>query len=238
MLDLLDAGLPAPARGVFTTRTGGVSAAPWASLNLAEHVEDDPAAVQANRRRLVEALGGVRPVFAEQVHGCTVTAVEEVPAGALPQTDALVTTQRGVALAVLGADCLPVLVAGAGVVGAAHVGRRGLQRGVLDALVEAMASRGADDLTAVIGPGICGGCYEVPAEMADEVDHAAPGSRCSTRAGTAGLDLATGARAQLERLRVDVAADVGGCTFEQPERLYSFRRDGVTGRHGGLVWLP
>jgi YfiH family protein len=151
-------------------------------------------------------------------------------------TDALVTTTPGVALVMMGADCLPVLLAAETVVGAAHVGRGGLVKQVLARTVETMRHEGASDLTAVIGPGICGRCYEVPASMAGEVEKAAPGSRCTTAAGTVGLDLTAGATAQLVALGVSVTT-VGGCTLEQPELFYSYRRDGLTGRHGGVVWL-
>lgn len=239
MLDLLDAPLPAPARGVFTTRAGGSSRPPWDSLNLAVHVDDAFATVQANRAALVEALGVEGLAFGKQVHGAGVRVVRGLSkrtSRGLDDTDGLVTTVPGVALVMMGADCLPVLLAGDGVVGAAHVGRGGLQLGVLAEVVRVMRAEGATGVTAVVGPGICGGCYEVPASLAGEVEKAAPGSRCTTRQGTVGVDLTAGATAQLSALDVPVVA-VGGCTFEQPERFYSYRRDGVTGRHGGVVWL-
>jgi YfiH family protein len=238
-MSLLDAGLPAPARGVFTTRQGGVSLPPWDSRNLAVHVDDAFAKVQQNRALLAEQLGVQGLAFGKQVHGAGVRVVRGLSkrtSRGLDDTDGLVTTVPGIAVVVLGADCLPVLVAGEGVVGAAHVGRGGLANGVLVELVRVMRDEGASDLTAVIGPGICGGCYEVPASLAGEVEKAAPGSRCTTRAGTTGVDLTAGAQAQLRRLGVPVTA-VGGCTLEQPELFFSYRRDGVTGRHGGAVWL-
>lgn len=240
MLALLDAPLPAPARGVFTTRVGGFSRPPWDALNLAVHVEDAFATVQRNRALLVEQLGIEGLAFAKQVHGAGVRVVRGLSkrtSRGLDDCDALVTTVPGLGLVMMGADCLPVLLAGDGVVGAAHVGRGGLQAGVLPALVAAMRAEGATALSAVIGPGICGGCYEVPGSMAGEVEKAAPGSRCTTRQGTVGLDLAAGATGQLAALGVPASA-VGGCTLEQPERFYSYRRDGLTGRHAGVVWLP
>jgi YfiH family protein len=239
VLELLDAGLPAPARGVFTTRDGGVSRPPWDSLNLAVHVDDAFAKVQENRTRLVAALGVDGLAFGKQVHGSRVRVVQGLSkktSRGLDDTDGLVTTVPGIALVMMGADCLPVLVAGDGVVGAAHVGRGGLVRGVLAELVRVMAAQGASDLTAVIGPGICGACYEVPASMAGEVEKAVPGTRSTTRTGTTGLDLTAGATAQLAGMGVPVAS-VGGCTVEQPDRFFSYRRDGLTGRHGGAVWL-
>jgi YfiH family protein len=239
LLDLLDAPLPAPARGVFTTRTGGSSRPPWDSLNLAVHVDDAFATVQANRAAVVAALGLEGLAFGKQVHGAGVRVVRGLSkktGRGLDDTDGLVTTVPGIGLVMMGADCLPVLLAGDGVVGAAHVGRGGLQKGVLAEVVRAMREEGADEVTAVIGPGICGSCYEVPPAMAGEVEKAAPGSRCTTRQGTVGLDLVAGATAQLAVLGVPATA-VGGCTLEQPERFYSYRRDGLTGRHGGVVWL-
>ncbi len=240
MLDLLDAGLPAPARGVFTTRAGGVSLPPWDSLNLAVHVEDAFGKVQANRALLTEQLGVQGLAFGKQVHGAGVRLVRGLSnrtTRGLDDTDGLVTTVPGVALVMMGADCLPVLLAADAVVGAAHVGRLGLAKGVLPAVVRLMREQGAGEVTAVIGPGICGLCYEVPGSLAGEVEKAAPGSRSTTRQGTTSVDLTAGATAQLARLGIPVTA-VGGCTLEQPERFFSYRREGTTGRHAGVVWLP
>jgi YfiH family protein len=240
VLDLLDAPLPPPARGVFTTRAGGVSLPPWDSLNLAVHVDDAFAKVQDNRARLVEQLGVDGLAFGKQVHGNGVRVVRGLSkktSRGLDDTDGLVTTVPGIALVMMGADCLPVLVAGDGVVGAAHVGRGGLVKGVLAELVRVLRDEGARDRAAVVGPGICGRSYAVPPAMAGEVEKAVPGTRCTTSAGTTGLDLTAGATAQLAALGVTAVA-LGGCTLEQPDRFFSYRRDGVTGRHGGAVWLP
>lgn len=240
MLDLLDAGLPGPARGIFTTRQGGTSLPPWDSLNLAVHVDDAFGRVQQNRAVLLEALPDVEGLaFGKQVHGAGARLVKGLSAKTnrgLDDTDALVTTTPGIGLTMMGADCLPVLLAADGVVGAAHVGRPGLAKGVLAATVDLMRQQGAGAITAVLGPGICGACYEVPASLAGEVEKAAPGSRCTTRAGTTGVDLAAGALAQLALLGVAARA-VGACTLEDPARFFSYRRDGLTGRHAGVVWL-
>jgi YfiH family protein len=251
---VLDAGLPAPARGAFTTRYDGFSSPPYDELNLALHVGDSGERVARNRARLAAELGVRALAFCQQVHGSRVHVVDSavdavdaddaveittgIPPTGVEGTDALVSAVPGVGLVVMGADCLPVLLAapGARVVGAAHVGRGGLVGGVLGEAVAAMRAMGAEDVVAVVGPGICGRCYEVPAALADDVEAAAPGTRCTTRVGTAGVDLLAGARGQLERLGVPVTS-VGGCTLEQPERFYSYRRDGVTGRHAGVVWL-
>ena len=239
MLQLLDAGLPAPARGVFTTRTGGVSRPPWDSLNLAVHVEDAHAAVQANRQLLIAQLGVAGLAFGKQVHGNGVRVVRGLSnrtSRGLDDTDGLVTATPGIGLVVMGADCLPVLLASVQVVGAAHVGRSGLVKGILAEVVQVMRAEGAADITATIGPGICGRCYQLPAALAGEVEKAVPGARSTSREGGISVDLARGATLQLERAGVPVQ-HVGGCTVEQPERFFSYRRDGLTGRHAGIVWL-
>lgn len=250
MPDLLDAGLPAPVQGGFTTRRHGASAASWAAANLALHVQDDPGAVAANRLQLATALG-VRVgalAFARQVHGNRVAVVGRsgpVPSGdaghELPAVDALVTTEPGTVLVMLAADCLPVLLADpvARVVAAVHAGRQGLVQGVLPATVRVMAEHGAEPrrTVAVLGPAICGRCYELPAALADEVEQAVPGSRSTTATGTAATDLAGGASGQLAEAGVTVRR-IGGCTLEQPALFYSYRRDGVTGRQAAVVRLP
>ncbi|MCU1602558.1 MAG: hypothetical protein JWO22_3267 [Frankiales bacterium] len=236
---MIDAGLPLPARGVFTTRTGGVSLPPWDSLNLAVHVDDAFAKVQANRDLVVEQLGVDGLAFGKQVHGNGVKVVRSLSkrtSRGIDDTDALVTSERGIGLAMMGADCLPVLLAADGVVGAAHVGRPGLTKGVLTGVVRVMRDEGAGKITAVIGPGICGLCYELPASMAGEVEKAVPGSRGTTRQGTTSVDLTKGAMAQLASEGI-TASCVGGCTLEQPDLFFSYRRDGRTGRHAGIVWL-
>jgi len=126
----------------------------------------------------------------------------------------------------------------AGLVGAAHAGRPGLTAGVVSALVMAMAQAGADPgrMHAVIGPAICGQCYEVPAAMRDQVAAAVPESACLTAAGTPGIDLRAGLRAQLANLGVSQVGSDDRCTAESAD-LFSYRRDGQTGRFAGLVWL-
>lgn len=240
----LTAALPEPAAGAFSTRIGGASGGPWAQGNLALHVDDDPAAVQANRTALARALGLLpgRLAFAEQVHGRGVAVVGPEPgAGSVPSVDGLVTRHRGVGLVMMAADCLPVLLADpvAGVVGAAHAGRAGLVEGVLQEVLRVMGELGAEPAgtTAVLGPAVCGACYELPAELADEVERSVPGSRTTSRHGTPAADLAAGAEAVLAAAGVTRTAQVGGCTVEQPEVFFSHRRSGVTGRHAGVAWL-
>ena len=244
MLQLLPAGLPAPAAGFFTGRSGGASAAPYDALNLGSHVGDRPEAVADNRARLAAAAGlpEAALVVMQQVHGADVAVVDRPVPDGVPAVDALVTATPGLGLVVLAADCLPVLLAdpAAGVVAVAHAGRQGLVAGVLQAVVGAMADLGARPgrTSAVIGPAACGRCYEVPLELADAVAAVVPASRSTTRTGTPAVDLVAGARAVLQDAGVGAVSELGGCTIEQPDRWFSYRRSGVTGRHAGLVRLP
>jgi YfiH family protein len=155
-----------------------------------------------------------------------------------PDADALVTDRPGVVLAVRAADCVPVLFADptAGVVGAAHAGRLGVASAVVLRTVARLRDLGAGDLTAWVGPHVCGSCYEVPADLQAEVVAVEPATRATTSWGTTALDLGAGVRAQLERVGVAVV-DASRCTRESPD-LYSFRRDGrAAGRLAGLVRL-
>jgi polyphenol oxidase len=228
-------------RRVVTTRAGGASRAPFDSFNLSSGVGDDPAAVAANRRRLAGAIGLApeRVRWMRQVHGTEVATVRE-PAAEVPEVDAMVTDRPGLALAVLSADCVPVLLAdtAAGVLGVAHAGRVGAAGGVLPAVLEAMTGLGAgpDRIEALLGPAVCGACYEVPAAMRAEVSAALPGSACATRAGTPGLDLRAGLRAQLAALGVRRVDTDPRCTAEDPD-LYSHRREQRTGRLAAVTWL-
>ncbi len=237
---------------LFTERAGGVSVGPFRGLNLSDGVGDDPRAVAVNRDRVLRAIGPGpgRLAWMRQVHGADVVYVaaesptQQVAAGAdggaSPVADAVFTDSPRVALGALGADCAAVLVADpvAGLVGAAHAGRPGLAAGVVPALVTAMAAAGAqaDRMHAAIGPSICGRCYEVPAGMRDEVAALVPGAGCVTRTGTPGIDVRAGLRGQLAGLGVGRITDDPRCTAESSE-LFSYRRDGRTGRFAGLIWL-
>ncbi len=229
-------------RRVVTTRAGGGSAPPYASFNLSGNVGDDPAAVAGNRGRLASSLGlpPDRLVWMRQVHGATVQAVT-APPDAPPAADGLVTRNHALGLVALVADCVPVLLADpvAGVVGAAHAGRRGASAGVATATLQAMTALGADpgQVDVLLGPAVCGECYEVPAALRDEVDAALPGSASTTQQGTAGLDLRAGLRRQLAAAGVATVVSDPACTMED-QRFFSHRRDGVTGRFAGIVWLP
>ncbi|MGW2201934.1 peptidoglycan editing factor PgeF [Streptomyces sp. NPDC001774] len=227
----------------FTDRWGGVSAVPYEELNLGGAVGDDPEAVHANRARAAGALGldPGRVVWMNQVHGPDV-AVVDGPWGdrPVPQVDAIVTTRRGLALAVLTADCTPVLLADpvAGVVAAAHAGRPGMIAGVVPAAVKAMIELGADParITARTGPAVCGRCYEVPDTMRAEVAAVEPAAFAETSWGTPAVDVTAGVHAQLERLGIRDRQASEVCTRESGDH-YSYRRDRTTGRLAGYVWL-
>jgi YfiH family protein len=235
-----------PVELAFTNRHGGVSGAPFDSLNLGWSGGDDPRAMAENHRLLMDdfAPGDGIERLAElgQVHG---NAVEVVgPEGPRHDVhghlhgigDALVTAEPGITLSVRAADCVPVLFAdaGAGVIGACHCGRPGIVAGIVPATLAAMRELGATEVTAWIGPHVCGRCYEVPQQMQDELAALEPVTRATTSWGTPSLDLGAGVRAQLERERVDVV-DLSRCTIESPD-LFSYRRQGtLSGRQAGLI---
>jgi YfiH family protein len=231
---------PIRVRRVLTTRAGGRSAAPFAAFNLGDHVGDDPAAVAANRRRLGEGigLGPERVAWMHQVHGTDVAVITS-PDGETPTADALVTDRPRLALAVVVADCVPVLLADpvAGVGAAAHAGRRGAADGVVDRTLAVMAQLGAEPghVEALLGPAVCGECYEVPATLRDEVEAALPGSASTTRVGTPGLDLRAGLRRRLAELGVTRVDTDARCTFED-DQLFSHRRAQPTGRFAAVTW--
>jgi len=225
------------ARFVVSDRSGGTSRPPYDGRNLALHVGDDPGTVRGNRDGFAAQSGADAVVFLDQVHGDTVVEVTGPVAGAPPQADGIVTRVPGLALAMMVADCVPVLLADsvAGVVGAAHAGRRGMAAGVAGRVVEAMRDLGARAITARLGPSVCPRCYPVPLELREQVAARRPEARSVDRSGAPSLDVAAGVLAELAPLCVSVR-EVGGCTAETPS-LFSYRRDGVTGRFAGAVLL-
>ncbi|PXY19516.1 peptidoglycan editing factor PgeF [Prauserella muralis] len=229
-------------RRVITTRAGGESKPPFDSFNLGAHVGDDPAAVAANRTRLAGELGlrQDRLAWMEQVHGRTATIVDGTEREPAEATDALVTARPGVAVVALVADCVPVLLGDpeAAVVAAVHAGRVGARVGVVPSALEAMRSLGAEPhrIEALLGPSVCGECYEVPADMADDVERHLPGSRCRSRKGTPALDLRAGLWRQLADHGVGRIGVDPRCTVEDPS-LFSHRREQPTGRLAALTWL-
>ncbi|TQJ52380.1 peptidoglycan editing factor PgeF [Streptomyces sp. NBC_00080] len=227
----------------FTDRWGGVSAAPYEELNLGGAVGDDPDAVRVNRELAAKSLG-LDPglvVWMNQVHGNDVAEVDGPwTTGLTPPVDGLVTATRGLALAVLTADCVPVLLADpvAGVVAAAHAGRPGMVKGIVPAAIDAMESLGAVParIVARTGPSVCGRCYEVPEAMRAEVAAVEPAASAETSWGTPAVDVIAGVHAQLDRLGVHDRERSPVCTRESNDH-FSYRRDRSTGRLAGYVWL-
>ena len=224
-------------RFAFTDRFGGASTAPYGELNLGYASGDDDDAVTENFGRVAAAfeVDPARLIRMNQVHGREVVVVQ---GPGVPTADGLVTTRSDVALAARAADCVPVLLAdgAAGVVGAVHSGRPGLFHGVVPAAVQTMRSLGATRITAVVGPHVCGGCYEVPAELRAEVAERVPVSFAETTWGTPALDIGAGVVWQLEQAGCTVI-DAARCTIESDD-LYSYRREGrASGRAAGVVRL-
>ncbi|MFF4649015.1 peptidoglycan editing factor PgeF [Streptomyces sp. NPDC001380] len=227
----------------FTDRWGGVSSAPYGELNLGGAVGDDPADVRRNRALAAGALGldPADVVWMNQVHGRDVAeATGRQADGEAPRVDALVTARPGLALAVLTADCTPVLLADpvAGVAAAVHAGRPGLAAGVVPAAVAAMVRLGARPgrITAVAGPAVCGHCYEVPEALRAEVAAVVPAARAATSWGTPALDVPGGVAAQLAEAGVTDLRRSPVCTLESADH-FSYRREQRTGRLAGYVWL-
>ena len=213
--------------------TGTVSVAfTDASLDLGDLAESD---VRDAALARVAVATGATPYVMHQVHGTTVHLVDGT-GGEVPDADALVTSEAGVALLTRAADCVPVLlVAETGQVGAVHAGREGVRRGVVQAAVARLRELGATEIRAWVGPHICGACYEVPEELRAEIAAVVPATHATTSWGTPSLDLGAGVLAQLAEAGVP-AVEVGGCTRED-ESLHSYRRDGAAaGRLAGVVW--
>lgn len=235
-------GFPSHVTAIFTEREGGVSTGPYASLNLASHVGDNPPDVERNRRTVAERMGAP-VVFMNPEHGTHVERIVDAPSGDVlpPVADILVTTRPGIALAALAADCVPMLAYddATGAIAAIHVGRRGLAAGVVDAAVEALAALGpgggaTGNVHFALGPSVCGRCYEVPQAMHDEVAAVHPAAVSFTLAGAPSLDLPAAIVARLAVLgHHDVSVD-RRCTVEDAS-LFSYRRDGVTGRQAGVI---
>ena len=205
------------------------------SLSLGDAADDEVRAEAL--ARLSDESGGATPVLMHQVHGAETALVEALPHEA-PACDALYTSQPGVALLARAADCVPVLLAdpATGWIAAAHSGRPGLAAGVVPAAVAALRGRGADPTVAWIGPHVCGSCYEVPAELQEEVVAVVPESRSTTSWGTPALDLGAGVRAQLAAAGITDVRTVDTCTREDPT-WPSYRRDGAAAtRFAGVIW--
>ena len=216
---------------VFTSRRNGASLAPYESLNLAQHVGDSAETVSLNRELLSKITGPIQ--FMNQVHGDEVVEIKSLIDD--PTCDGLITSVPGIALAVMVADCIPLLLTSTTVVGAVHVGRRGLMNSVAVKTIESMRKLGAVQIHAQLGPSICGRCYEVPQELADEVIAKHPAASSLTNNLTPALDLPRALIAQL--VAHDVTYEASPiCTLENDE-YFSYRRHNITGRNAGVVWL-
>jgi polyphenol oxidase len=194
-------------------------------------VGDSAETVARNRELLSKITGPIQ--FMNQVHGDEVVEVKSI--GDDPTCDALITRAPGIALAVMVADCIPLLLSASTVIGAVHVGRRGLMNSVAVKAVEAMRKLGADQIHAQLGPSICGRCYEVPQELADEVVAKHPAASSLTNNLTPALDLPRALIADLIASGVTYEASAI-CTLENDE-YFSYRRHNITGRNAGVVWL-
>ncbi len=244
-IELIRPDWPAPAHvhAAGTTRFGGYSHGRYDSFNLGAHVDDDPRRVERNRCALRRELGiETEPLWLDQVHGTRIVVADSVSsavAGPIA-ADASITAVSQTVCAVLTADCLPVLFSDreGRHVAAAHAGWRGLVAGVLENTVATFALRAipADQLIAWLGPAIGPAAYEVDAVVANTLGDGDQAALTRTNAQHWQLDLAMLARLRLAAC--GVAAVFGGdfCTFAEPERFFSYRRDGVCGRQAALIW--
>lgn len=232
---------PAPSRvrALITTREGGVSAPPYSTLNLGQHVGDAPVHVAQNRRLLTSQLPD-EPVWLNQVHGVTVVEADHIH-NEVPQADASISRTPGVVCAVMTADCLPVLLADLDgtVVGVAHAGWRGLANGVIEQTVAAMGVPG-DRLLAYLGPAIGPEAFEVGANVCEAFiahDQAAEQAFTSILDGKYLANIYTLARQRLSKVGVETVYGGNFCTVIDRQRFFSYRRDGTTGRMASCIWL-
>lgn len=223
----------------FTDRHGGVSRSPFDGLDLSRSRHDRSEELTTNLKLVARGFDVAGFATMRQVHGAEVRLVDRV--GHVPEAcDGLVTATPGVALMVRVGDCAPVVLAdvAAGIVAVAHAGRQGLLAGVVSATAATMRGLGASSIEAWLGPHVCGGCYEVPAALRDEVAAVVPASFACTTWGSPSIDIGAGVEAQLHQAGCTVHRRAR-CTFESPD-FYSYRRDGErSGRSAGLVvWRP
>ena len=232
---------PPGVKALLTTRAGGVSAGPYSSFNLGLSTGDDPRAVEANRSRL-RTLLPAEPRWLKQVHRAHILDAESVYDR--PEADACIARTPGTVCAIQTADCLPVLFTdrAGSVVAAAHAGWRGLAAGVIDNTVAAMDRAGvrAREIIAYIGPGIGPGAFEVGDEVREAYVGRDPGAADAFKPHVSGkwlADLPSLARRALERCGVTAVYGGNLCTYSDPQRFYSYRRDKVTGRMAALIWI-
>ena len=217
----------------FTDSTGGKSTGAFLSRNLALHVGDNPDSVSLNRLELSEEID--RPIqFMNQVHGNNVEVIDGF-SQSVPTADALVTTSAKIALAVMVADCIPLLLSNRASIAAVHVGRKGLVNRVTEKTLSVMRAIDPSPITAIIGPSICGSCYEVSEDVFSEVISSFPTSESRTSAGGFALNLSAALTFELQASGITVL-NHHRCTVEE-KSLYSYRRDAITGRQVGLIWI-
>lgn len=218
---------------LFTNRVGGVSRPPYASNNLALHVGDDARAVGENRQLISRLVGPSE--YMNQSHGNAVAVVDGI-SNREPNADAMVTAEIGIALGVLVADCVPLLLWDdvEHIVAAVHVGRRGLLNEIALQTLRVMNAMGAERIQGIIGPSICGKCYEVGADIYEEVGSIFPMARSVSSKGTLSLDLPGALSHELSNAGVKLSRSPI-CTVEN-SNFFSYRRDGITGRQAGLIW--
>ena len=230
---------PAPAnvKALQTTRHGGISQGVYASLNLGDHVKDQPQHV-AHNRQLLSAYVPSEPVWLNQVHG--VRVIDAATAGCIEQADASFTTRKHVVCVTMTADCLPVLLCdqAGSVVAAVHAGWRSLCDGVIEATVQAMPVAGSQ-LMAWLGPAIGPRAFEVGAEVKAQfiAQHDQAASAFKPHGDKWLGDLYALARQRLNALGIVQIYGGGHCTFNEPDTFFSFRRDGDTGRMASMIWL-
>ncbi|MFC6713465.1 polyphenol oxidase family protein [Branchiibius cervicis] len=221
----------------FTDREGGVSTGELGSLNLSGAVGDDPANVETNRGKLAAALGVDRSRLLLMSSRHSTTVVPVIDRSPSKPADGMVTATPGSALVALAADCVPILLydAIAGVVSAVHAGRVGMADGIVGEAVRVLRRAGAEQIHAIVGPAICGRCYEVPGDLQESVAGRWPVTRSVTWRGTPAIDVPAGVVWQLAEAGVEVRW-VPGCTMEDPN-LFSHRRGRPGGRGGGVIVL-
>lgn len=233
--------VPPQVHALATTRSGGVSAGPYAAFNLGDHVDDDPAAVVSNRERLARQLAlPSEPIWLQQVHGTEVVMAEQQSGHQPVQADAIVCRTAGLVCVVQTADCLPVLFSDrhGRCIAAAHAGWRGLSQSILEKTVAAMGIS-PDEVLAWLGPAIGPNAFEVGADVVEAFatfsgDHASAFIQSSETHWLA--DIYTLARQRLRAAGVSQIAGGEYCTVAEPEVFFSYRRDGVTGRMASLIW--
>lgn len=250
MLPLIKADWPAPphVHAVVSTRAGGVSAAPWDSLNLGTHVTDDAASVQENRARLLTALQAIAPCsepqWLNQVHGVVVAAAEKHAARRcdyVPDADATFTSEKGLPCVVMTADCLPVFFTdkAGSQVAVAHAGWRGLCDGVLEATLAKFPDK--SEVLAWMGPAIGPEKFEVGDEVRTAfMAQQAEAENCFRPGAAAGkwlADIYALARLRLSAAGVQAVYGGGFCTVTDTARFFSYRRDGKTGRMASVIWI-